>query len=288
MDVVAGVNSNWKTADCFDYESFGCEVDVGTHIHDIPKPDLNYHCQQPDDTQVSFKIYTDDILKDIFPVPQCYLQPHQNLDSRGVWDFCVEYCTNQTSVPASVHSQGQNNFVTALLQERTWLGMNNIQDGRLPSAWQFDNTPVDYSAFKSGFPIDTDPLRTALIISHKEDEFGMWKNVQPANPSYPRNCFCQKPSIPGNPEPPGYPEIPISELCDANWIYMISTGRCVYHDIHVRAWQSAEQNCASNGGHLLSINSPDITAEILDIGNIFHDPTSYGTYLPIWSIRCTV
>ena len=278
MDVVGGTTSNWKTGSCFDIESFGCEVDVGTHIHDIPKPDIGYHCQQPEDTRVTYRIYTDDILADVFTIPQCYSQPHQNFDARGLWGYCVEYCANQTAIPASIHSKEQNNFVMALLKERTWLGMDNVKDGRVPTTWPYDNTLVDFTIFIKGYP-KSDPLLTNIIMSNKDTEFGMWKNVKPENSAYPRNCFCQKSSVSGSPEPPPYPEVPANELCETNWIYMPSTQTCVFHDISFRAWEAAEQNCDAKGGHLVSINDPDTVTDLLVLGSAFNDPTSIGRHI---------
>ena len=34
IDVQSQMDVNWKTGNCFDLESFGCEVDVGTHLHE--------------------------------------------------------------------------------------------------------------------------------------------------------------------------------------------------------------------------------------------------------------
>lgn len=34
MDVESQIDVNWKTGNCFDLESFGCEVDAGTHLHE--------------------------------------------------------------------------------------------------------------------------------------------------------------------------------------------------------------------------------------------------------------
>ena len=275
MDVVGGTNSNWKTGNCFDIESFGCEVDVGTHIHDIPKPDIGYHCQQPEDIRVSYRIYTDDILANIFAMPQCYSQPHKNFDARGLWQFCLDYCTNQTAIPASIHSEGQNNFVGAFLKESTWLGIDNIKKGILPQTWPYDNTKIDYTAFMKDFP-QTNSVKTALFILDSNSNFGLWKNV---DPTHSNNCFCQKPSISGNPEPPPYPEIPVNELCDTDWIYISSRTNCIYHDISFRAWNAAEQNCEAKGGSLVSVNSPDTVIELLRaLGTYFYDPTSIGEF----------
>jgi len=275
MDVVAGVSTNWKTANCFDIESFGCEVDVGTNIHDVPKPDNNFHCQQPVDKRTSFYLYTDDVLKTIFPVPQCYLQPHHDFDGIGLWDYCFEYCANETAIPVSIHSKEHNNFAMALMKKPTWLGMDNIKNGVIKTNWPYDKTLVDYTAWVPNYP-NPDSTKTALVMSMRDGEVGLWKNQRPDNPSYPANCFCQKPAIAGNPDPPGYPEVPLNELCDTNWIFIPSSNTCVYHDINVRAWQSAEQNCVSMKGHLVSIGSPKTISELMTLGSSFYDPTSIG------------
>jgi len=151
--------------------------------------------------------------------------------------------------------------------------MDNIIEGRLPTTWPYDHTLVDFSSFVPNWP-STDPLKTSLIMNDKDTEFGMWKNARPDNNDFPRNCFCQRPSIPGNPEPPGYPEIPANELCERNWIYLPSSKNCIYHDIAWRAWKAAEDNCVALGGHLVSVNSPDIVSDLLILGADFYDPTS--------------
>ena len=85
---------------------------------------MDYHCAQPQDTTVSYRIYIDDRLGKIFPIPMCYSQPTQNSGAYGLWDFCLEYCRNQTAVPASIHSAEQNAFVTSMLKQKTHLGFS--------------------------------------------------------------------------------------------------------------------------------------------------------------------
>jgi hypothetical protein len=57
-----------------DIDSFGCEVNVGTHIHEEPKPDIQFHCTQPEDHRISFVLYTDQALQQVFSTPQCFCQ----------------------------------------------------------------------------------------------------------------------------------------------------------------------------------------------------------------------
>ena len=115
----------------------------------------------------------------------------------------------------------------------------------MPTKW-LDGTNLDFTAFLDGYPI-SNAEKTNLIMNDNANEFGMWKNAKGDNPDYKRNCFCQRVAIAGNPEPPPYPELPINEFCEQNWLFMPSSGNCIYHDISVRAWKSAQQNCNALG-----------------------------------------
>ena len=150
-------------------------------------------------------------------------KPHKTFDARGSFDFCVDFCENLDSVPASIHSSAQNGFVSSLLNEQMWIGMNTINAGVLPNKWPYDNTPVDYLNFLTDYPnvaID----KTAVFMNNNVGEkFGMWQNRRPDNPDYPSNCFCSKSSINGAPDPPSYPQVPdFGKWCDKDWWFMDS------------------------------------------------------------------
>ena len=78
-----------------------------------------------------------------------------------------------------------------------WLGMNNIKDGKVPVVWPIDKTPVNYQRWdsKAGYPSSAHE-RDTLIVNSKE---GLWRNAKKDNPDYKRTCYCQKPSVPGEP-----------------------------------------------------------------------------------------
>ena len=112
----------------------------------------------------------------------------------------------------------------SLITAQMWLGMNNIKNGIIPNTWQYDNTKVDFVGFLKNYP-SKDETQTAVIMQHSEgEEFGMWKNRKPDNPSYPGNCFCSKNAINGAPDPPSYPQVPdFSQWCDKNW-WLLDSG----------------------------------------------------------------
>ena len=78
-----------------------------------------------------------------------------------------------------------------------WLGMNNILDGKVPTVWPLDKTPVNYQRWdsKEGYPSPAHD-RDTLIVNAKD---GKWRNAKGDNPAYKRTCYCQKPSVPGEP-----------------------------------------------------------------------------------------
>lgn len=251
-------------------------MDVGTHIHDVDKPDLQYHCEQPEDIRFSYRIYTDETLETIYSIPQCFSQPHHNADAAGSWDFCVDFCKKQNAVPAAIHSNDQNIFVSGHLgqTEETWLGITSIKNG-MGTTWS-DNTVVDYTHWIDGYPLIDDD-KTQAVMAASDANFGYWKNVATAG-KY--RCFCQKSSVKGTAELPEYPEVPANELCDTNWIYDVDTGVCLYHDTSFRSWKSADGNCQALGGTLSSINSPNSNAQLLKIvSTYFFDPTMIGTLI---------
>ena len=156
--------------------------------------------------------------------------------------------------------------------------MDNIVNGSPPKTWPYDKTAVDYQNWLKGFPTDNE-LNTNVIlyVDEKEPESnGKWKNVHGDNPSYKRTCFCQRQSVPGNPIPPPYPEIPMNEFCEQNWSYMPSTKTCVFYQISPKSWQASEDFCKGKGGNLVSANSPETLDDIQKIANLIPDPSSIG------------
>ena len=57
------------------------------------------------------------------------------------------------------------NLIESLIQENIWLGMNNIKNGKVPTTWPFDGTPVNYQRWdtKNGYPVDNNE-KTSLIV----------------------------------------------------------------------------------------------------------------------------
>ena len=64
-------------------------------------------------------------------------------------------------------------------------------------------------------------------------------------------------------KPTEHPPVPPHVNCEADWFYMESSGNC-YHIDHtmISSFDAAESKCVGMGGHLASINSPDVQAEI--------------------------
>ena len=174
-DVCAYIDTNgsgewkfsWKAGTCVEHDAFGCEIEAGGHIHSIPNENrVQFHCEKSSShASHVWYVYTDEIYDQIYSMPNCYTQPGASSDAYGVWDYCEDYCTGaslqetdfiiilklysieENAIPASVHSSGHMNFIESMIQEDLWLGMNNIVDGKVPSTWPFDKTPVNYLRF---------------------------------------------------------------------------------------------------------------------------------------------
>ena len=281
IDILGGVEHSWNAGSCFGHDSYGCEVNVGDHIHDISNDNrVQFHCEK--ENGVYWYTYTDDVYANHFPQPLCYLQPGKTNtpDGHGSFYDCEKFCETHNSKPASVHSQGHMNIIESFLQNDIWLGINTVHEGQLPDSWPYDGTPFDYIRWdvNEGYP-NPHPTKTSIKAKGNpaNNLFGLWRNAAPDNKDYYCSCFCQKESIPGEPETPEYPSLPINELCEKDWIYMKTTNKCVYHDLQERGWDSAEANCLDKGGHLVSINSPNEEIEIRQIlDSFFLDFTSIG------------
>jgi hypothetical protein len=148
-----------------------------------------------------------------------FKKPHKSFGGRGTFDYCVNFCKDFNSVTASIHSSAQN-VASLIKREPTWLGINTINSGVLPNKWSYDNTPVDYVNFFTGFP-NVDMEKTAVFLNYNDGEkFGMWQNRLPGDNS---NCFCSKNSLNGAPDPPSYPQVPdFGQWCDKDWLFMDS------------------------------------------------------------------
>ena len=73
IDILGGVEHSWNAGSCFGHDSYGCEVNVGDHIHDISNDNrVKFHCEK--ENGVYWYTYTDDIYANHFPQPLCYLQ----------------------------------------------------------------------------------------------------------------------------------------------------------------------------------------------------------------------
>ena len=53
--------------------------------------------------------------------------------------------------------------------------------------------------------------------------------------------------------------------CEPGWTLLTETRNCYFIDVHDRAWNVAEDNCVTMGGHLVSINSPDVQTRIFQL-----------------------
>ena len=169
------------SADIFEHlnVAFICEVDVGTHIHDMPKPDPGYHCEHAEDIYNDYLLYNDEASEALYPVPQCYSQSRKSTDGYGNYTSFVEYCKSQNAVPASIHSASQNAFHVSFLKGSTWLGMDTWGDPQ-PKIWPYDNTPFDFTAWGTLEP-ETMNKPTLFITSDDEPDegykgqYGTWR-----------------------------------------------------------------------------------------------------------------
>ena len=116
----------------------------------------------------------------------------------------------QNAIPVSIHSKEQHAFHLSYISGGTWLGMTGWSENT--NTWPFDNTPLDYTAFAKNYPKYNKPY---FIISKKAD--GLWKESDDEGEN---NCFCQKAAVPGSPTPPPYPDLPINEQCEPNWLWL--------------------------------------------------------------------
>ena len=136
--------------------------------------------------------------------------------------------------------------------------------GVKPQTWQ-DGTKVDFDNWAENEPKQPgEGEDLCLRFNYVESESmhrGYWY-ARPCTNNY--KPICQKEAIPGHdPKPTEYPPIPPHVNCETDWFYMESSGNC-YHIDHlmISSFDAAESKCLGMGGHLASINSPEVQAEI--------------------------
>ena len=74
--------------------------------------------------------------------------------------------------------------------------------------------------------------------------------------------------------PTDLPDVPPHVNCETGWHFVDGQNLCYYVDAYERGWDAAESNCISLGGHLVSINSPDM--QLVVFGLTAFDPTASG------------
>ena len=146
--------------------------------------------------------------------------------------------------------------------------------GQKPRQW-VDGSTVDFDNWGEDPPVEYEGLESCARINFLDSstqKSGYWYS-NPCNNHF--KGICQKPAIPGHdPKPTEFPTIAPNPNCEADWFYMESSGNC-YHIDHtmVSSFDAAEAKCVGSGGHLASVNSPEMQAELRIHLN---DPSAIG------------
>ena len=120
-----------------------------------------------------------------------------------------------------------------------------------------------------------------IMIGSDDKNYGMWKLNQCDAEGTNKLAICKWTSLNGPVVPPTdipgkieysshiqtfwYSDVEPHVDCEPGWTLLSETRNCYYIDVHDRAWNVAEDNCVSMGGHLVSINSPDVQTRIFQL-----------------------
>ena len=269
----SATSSNWATDNCGIPEAFACEVAPGTMIHAIEKPVNDHHC--PEDKDSAISPWT------LNPATNnCYLfAPDLGGTKWGNFSTADAFCKEKRSRLTNVLSFEENSWISARMAGYSWLDMELSGDGTtVPTKWR-DGTPIEYANWREGAPWKSDPPQLGVkIIANKNDPQydGQWANADIENTN--NMIVCKQPALSGPVVPPSdLPDVPPHSNCDAGWHYSADDNKCFYLDPYERAWDIAESNCLTLGGHLASSNSPTQNQFLYMLAAA--DPTASGKYI---------
>ena len=274
---VSTSSGKWETGNCAGLEAFGCEVEPGTMIHSVPKPTNQYHCQNADAWHSNWILNPQN--------QKCYLFGRNSVDDgSNLWSHFAEadqYCKDQSAISLVINNEQEQAFIAPRLYGGTWLNMKLVEPGMIPATWE-DGTSVNFGNWYPGQPSNTADRLCVRINGNLNDHYSTWDAIPCNAPPCAGRCsnyeylpLCMKnaisgPSFPDNEKP----TIPPNVNCDNGWEYLTSTNQCYLLDISDRSWAAADDNCKSQNGQLVSINSPTLQSELFTLSWI--DATAYG------------
>ena len=94
---------------------------------------------------------------------------YQYFSSEETWEDAQSYCQNLGAELASVTTEGENDFLTTLTQERAFIG--GYKDDT--DSWQWsDGSTWDYTNWSTGQPDDAQGMQGYVVINYKTE--GPW------------------------------------------------------------------------------------------------------------------
>ena len=94
------------------------------------------------------------------------------------WSRAMTYCRSNYTDLVSVRNMSENNQITSLLSEKTWIGLH-----RRPWAYFSDETPKTFTFWYPGEP-STDTVTSCTLV-HRDTR--MWSDVD-CKSKYPSIC----------------------------------------------------------------------------------------------------
>ena len=94
---------------------------------------------------------------------------YQHFSSEETWEDAQSYCQNLGAELASVTTEGENDFLTTLTQERAFVG--GYKDDT--DTWQWsDGSTWDYTNWSTGQPDDAQGMQGYVVINYEVE--GPW------------------------------------------------------------------------------------------------------------------
>ncbi|XP_078493515.1 uncharacterized protein LOC100176392 isoform X1 [Ciona intestinalis] len=236
--IYTGKNTdNWELGNCAQIQSFICEVTEGTVLSPIDIPVLEYACKD------GWRLFED----------HCYLFD----TTQRTWDDAESFCLSSASGVshlASIHDDLENSFMSGNLRGQSWIGMN---DKVSESNWVWtDGSPSNFFNWKTDQPSqDGDCMR--MIGTDDYGSWGAWNDIDCTQLHLPI-CETSADHITPGQNPGFTTAIPADDTCGDGYLHNPSTHKCykIVSD-HLRQWADARLHCQSEGGDLVSINSPE-------------------------------
>ncbi|XP_033624642.1 macrophage mannose receptor 1-like [Asterias rubens] len=230
-------SGQWMAKDCYNLQGFICKIQAGAAVTSVPPNMSTGRCDPGWDLNGD----------------SCY---YFSPADTATWSTAESICNGfgSDSHLVSVHSAEEQSFLSvraSFVEESHWIGLHDtVGEGNF--RWT-DGSTTNFRNWGSGEPNNFGAGGDEDCV-HLESAFqkvGVWNDI---NCDYPYRFICKKPKT-GNDVNTPAPTAPVvyDRKCGLGWEYESSGDRCYSFRSEEITWEEAENQCHSEGAHLVSI-----------------------------------